>query len=110
MKPKLRPSPPSTPTNTQQEKKAFYWTNLKVNEYFAFHLQFIIYIQVVYEDYQMIQLTQPYIPGFLAFREMDFMIQLYNNVKENNTQYTPQVSTGCVDTLLNKCVRRSSCA
>lgn len=48
-------------------------------------------LEVVYEDYQMIQLTQPYIPGFLAFREMDFMIQLYNNVKENNTQYTPQV-------------------
>lgn len=47
----------------------------------------------------MIQLTQPYIPGFLAFREMDFMIQLYKNVKENNTQYTPQVSTGCLDTL-----------
>lgn len=61
----------------------------------------------MYEDYQMIQLTQPYIPGFLAFREMDFMIQLYKNVKENNTQYTPQVSTGCLDTLLNKCVRRS---
>lgn len=77
------------------------------------HLYFIIYnyyIQVVYEDYQMIQLTQPYIPGFLAFREMDFMIQLYNSVKENNTQYTPQVSTGCLDTLLYKCVRRSSCA
>lgn len=40
--PKLRPSPPSTPTNTQQEKKAFYLTSLKVNEYFAFHLHFII--------------------------------------------------------------------
>lgn len=48
-------------------------------------------LEVVYEDYQMIQLTQPYIPGFLAFREVDFMIQLYNSVKENNTQYTPQV-------------------
>lgn len=48
-------------------------------------------LEVVYEDYQMIQLTQPYIPGFLAFREVDFMIQLYNNVKENSTQYTPQV-------------------
>lgn len=95
MKPKLRPSPHFTPTNTQQEKKAFYlkiYRILKVNEYLAF-IYFIIYIQVVYEDYQMIQLTQPYIPGFLAFREMDFMIQLYKNVKENNTQYTPQVST-----------------
>lgn len=27
--PKLRPPPPSTPTNTQQEKKAFYLTNFK---------------------------------------------------------------------------------
>ena len=25
-------------------------------------------MQVVYESYRMVQLTQPYIPGFLAFR------------------------------------------
>ena len=25
-------------------------------------------LQVVYESYRMVQLTQPYIPGFLAFR------------------------------------------
>lgn len=39
--PKLRPPPPSTPTNTHQEKKAFYLTSLKVNQYFAFILYYI---------------------------------------------------------------------
>ena len=39
----------------------------------------------------MIELTQPYIPGFLAFREIEFMKMLYENVREKNPKYTPQV-------------------
>nr|XP_022321635.1 endonuclease V-like [Crassostrea virginica] len=48
-------------------------------------------LEVVYEDYKMIELTQPYIPGFLAFREIEFMKMLYENVREKNPKYTPQV-------------------
>ncbi|XP_062620767.1 endonuclease V-like [Saccostrea cucullata] len=48
-------------------------------------------LEVVYEDYQMVKLTQPYIAGFLAFREVEFMVQLYENVKKNEPKYTPQV-------------------
>lgn len=39
----------------------------------------------------MIELTQPYIPGFLAFREIEFMKMLYENVREKTPKYTPQV-------------------
>ena len=35
-------------------------------------------LKVVYEDYQMIKLTGPYIPGFLAFREVEHLVKLVN--------------------------------
>jgi deoxyinosine 3'endonuclease (endonuclease V) len=33
-------------------------------------------LDVVYEDYEMIKLTASYIPGFLAFREVDHLVRL----------------------------------
>jgi len=33
-------------------------------------------LDVVYEDYEMIKLVAPYIPGFLAFREVDHLVKL----------------------------------
>ena len=33
-------------------------------------------LDVVYEDYEMIKLVAPYVPGFLAFREVDHLIGL----------------------------------
>ena len=33
-------------------------------------------IKVVYEDVSMVQMTAPYIPGFLAFREANFLVDL----------------------------------
>ncbi len=35
-------------------------------------------LKVVYEDYQMVKLTGPYIPGFLAFREVEHLVKLVN--------------------------------
>ena len=32
--------------------------------------------EVVYEDMMMVHLTQPYITGFLAFREVEFLVEL----------------------------------
>jgi endonuclease V len=46
---------------------------------------------VVYESYSMVNLTQPYIPGFLAFREADHIIQLLNNLKKDNPKFMPDV-------------------
>jgi len=46
---------------------------------------------VVYEKCEMIQLTQPYIPGFLAFRECDHIIQLLDELKESQPEFLPQL-------------------
>ncbi|KAK3100491.1 hypothetical protein FSP39_020893 [Pinctada imbricata] len=48
-------------------------------------------LEKVYEDYEMVKLTQPYIPGYLAFREVDFMIQQYNKLKTRKPEYLPHV-------------------
>ncbi|XP_041358795.1 endonuclease V-like [Gigantopelta aegis] len=48
-------------------------------------------MEIVYEDYQMVKLTAPYIPGFLAFREADFIIQQYEKLKAVQPQYAPHV-------------------
>ncbi|KAF4673978.1 hypothetical protein FOL47_009896 [Perkinsus chesapeaki] len=37
-------------------------------------------LSTVYEDYITVDLTQPYVPGFLAFREFQPMIKLLNRV------------------------------
>jgi deoxyinosine 3'endonuclease (endonuclease V) len=33
-------------------------------------------LQVVYEDYSLVTLDVPYVPGFLAFREVSFSIKI----------------------------------
>ena len=33
-------------------------------------------LQVVYQDVKMVKMTAPYIPGFLAFREASFLVDL----------------------------------
>ena len=33
-------------------------------------------LRVVYQDVNMVQMTAPYIPGFLAFREAKFLVDL----------------------------------
>ncbi|ESP04802.1 hypothetical protein LOTGIDRAFT_109560, partial [Lottia gigantea] len=48
-------------------------------------------LKVVYEDYEMVELTEPYIPGFLAFREAGFLIDLYNKLVSFHPQFTPDV-------------------
>ena len=46
----------------------------------------------MYEDYEMIELREPYIPGFLGFREVPFICNLFEKLKNSNPQYLPQVS------------------
>lgn len=48
--------------------------------------------KVVYEDYQMVELTAPYIAGFLAFREADFLVGLVDKLRETRPEYIPDVS------------------
>eukprot|EP00128_Syssomonas_multiformis_P005618 Colp12_sorted_trinity150504_noHs@14025 len=39
----------------------------------------------------MVKLTLPYIPGFLAFREVDFILDRFRVLKETQPQFMPQV-------------------
>lgn len=48
-------------------------------------------LEVVYEDLQMIQLTAPYIPGYLAFRETPDLVRMINKVKKNRPEIEPDV-------------------
>lgn len=48
-------------------------------------------LEVVYEDYAMVKLKFPYIAGFLAFREVDFLVDLLNKLWNTKPKLIPQV-------------------
>ena len=47
--------------------------------------------KVLYEKFEFVKMTQPYVPGFLAFREVDHLIKLINELKELKPELLPQV-------------------
>eukprot|EP01125_Pyxidicula_operculata_P011706 TRINITY_DN3835_c0_g1_i3.p1 TRINITY_DN3835_c0_g1~~TRINITY_DN3835_c0_g1_i3.p1 ORF type:complete len:236 (-),score=27.73 TRINITY_DN3835_c0_g1_i3:24-731(-) len=48
-------------------------------------------LEVVYVDNQMISLTLPYIPSFLAFREVEFLVPLIEKLKTEKPELIPQM-------------------
>ena len=48
-------------------------------------------LEIVYEDYNIIKIEEPYVPGFLAFREVKHLVKLIDNLKLNAPQFLPQV-------------------
>lgn len=48
-------------------------------------------LKIVYEDYKLVTIDEPYIPGFLAFREVNHFVKLIEELKKNAPQYIPQV-------------------
>ena len=48
-------------------------------------------LKIVYEDYELIKIEEPYIPGFLAFREVKHFVKLIEKLKKNKKEYIPQV-------------------
>ena len=48
-------------------------------------------VDVVYSDTRMVELTAPYVPGYLAFREAEPLVRLINSQRENKPELTPQV-------------------
>ncbi|XP_026458174.1 endonuclease V isoform X1 [Papaver somniferum] len=46
--------------------------------------------QVVYEDYKIVHLQIPYIPGFLAFREAPVLLELLEKMKHECSPFYPQ--------------------
>ena len=38
--------------------------------------------EIVYEDYNLVKIDEPYIPGFLAFREVKHLVKLIDDLKK----------------------------
>jgi deoxyinosine 3'endonuclease (endonuclease V) len=47
--------------------------------------------KIVYDDYRLIKIEEPYIPSFLAFREVNPYVDLINDLKKNKPEFVPQV-------------------
>ena len=48
-------------------------------------------LEVVYERYERVVLKAPYIPGYLAFREVDFLVSLLAELQASQPRLFPQV-------------------
>lgn len=48
-------------------------------------------LEVLYEKYEFVTMTQPYVPGFLAFREVDHLLKLINDLRNSKPDLVPQV-------------------
>jgi len=48
-------------------------------------------LEVLYEKYEFVTMTQPYVPGFLAFREVDHLNKLINGLKNLHSELIPQI-------------------
>lgn len=48
-------------------------------------------LHILYEKYELVQITEPYVPGFLAFREVKHLINLYNELLQLHSEYKPEV-------------------
>lgn len=47
--------------------------------------------KVVYEDYEIVHISQPYVPGFLAFREVPPLWALFHRLKAVKPEAWPEV-------------------
>lgn len=46
---------------------------------------------ICYEDYSVVKLNIPYVPGFLAFREAPVLLKLLEKMKNSNHRFYPQL-------------------
>lgn len=46
---------------------------------------------MLYEDSRMVGLKAPYVSGFLAFREVPFLVELVQRLQEKEPDLMPQV-------------------
>ncbi|KAG9140969.1 hypothetical protein Leryth_026877 [Lithospermum erythrorhizon] len=48
-------------------------------------------LKICYEDYYVVKLLIPYVPGFLAFREAPVLLKLLEKMKKRNHPFYPQL-------------------
>lgn len=57
----------------------------------------LYFMQVVHVSSEEVTMSEPYIPGFLAFREVNFLIERLEAVKRDHPHLIPQVAySSCV--------------
>lgn len=47
-------------------------------------------LQVIHTSSALVQMTEPYIPGFLAFREVGFLVERLEEVRREHPEVAPQ--------------------
>lgn len=53
--------------------------------------KYSLIIQVVYEDLTMVHLSSPYVPEYLAFREVEFLVNCVSRLLKSKPELVPQV-------------------
>ncbi|KAM6245616.1 endonuclease V isoform 4-T4 [Porphyrio hochstetteri] len=48
-------------------------------------------LEVLYEDCRMVAVSTPYVPGFLAFREVPFLVEAVQRLEQEKPELKPQV-------------------
>lgn len=48
-------------------------------------------LQVLYEDCRMVAVSAPYVAGFLAFREVPFLVEAVQRLQQEEPRLKPQV-------------------
>jgi deoxyinosine 3'endonuclease (endonuclease V) len=48
-------------------------------------------LKCIYEKYQLVKMTEPYVPGFLAFREVNHLTSLLNSLKKESPDKIPEI-------------------
>ncbi|XP_075252937.1 endonuclease V-like [Convolutriloba macropyga] len=48
-------------------------------------------LEVLYQDCQPVQITEPYIPGFLAFREVEHCVSVLSKLSKEKPELYPQI-------------------
>ena len=48
-------------------------------------------MSILYEKYELVYLKQPYVPGFLAFREVEHLMKMFKDLKDINYSLLPEI-------------------
>ena len=66
-----------------------------------------LWLQVLHVSQAVVEMTEPYLPGFLAFREVDFLLDRLKEIEKEHPQFYPQASD--VSTMYNhSCMSKGS--
>ena len=65
---------------------------------------------MVCESKAAVRMKEPYLPGFLAFREVDFLLERLREVQKKQPHSSPQVLYTCIHVHIHSPVQYVRCA